>query len=444
MPFSLRSTIPAASQEEFEHSKDVYRRILERQIQDDLEALIDARHQLELPGPIALVNEDTRINLIERITKSLGWFYARLFPAVPAQASPDFQKLLEPVYDPQAGEVTTGAYLVLHALSRSYLGFTQPRFHDFVSSVLAREDLIANRIYSAVFAGHVATLIEFQNAVRTALLSKEEGEVGVWTGTEFKLGLDIIAPVLVREILKQWQQGATTTSDIVLQAHLAVALSYENRWTQSVASASSSRLQEQIKNSASFLAVSQEIAAAAEGALCIFEFASYAVGKGGLEKFAQAALSRIASGLGDIPRAWLSFGRFWSNNEAANLRQWLAEKGDLVNFAVDKYAGLANLRPQPKEQLPTYFGYLDLKPADRFEVVFGKQLSKAAASPTAWDLLEAAFQWFTGRRYLGGQAPVLPVAAVGSILKMLEVMYPEQFCCVRLNQTHPQVARGAA
>lgn len=347
--------------------------------------------------------------------------------------------MLEPVYDPQAGEVTTGACLVLHALSRSYLGFTQPRFHDFVSSVLAREDLIANRIYSAVFAGYVATLIEFQNAVRTALLSKEEGEVGVWTGAEFKLGLDIIAPVLVREILKQWQQSATTTSDIVLQAHLAVALSYENRWTQSVASASSPRLKEQIKNSASFLAVSQETAAAAEGTLCIFEFASYAVGKGGLEKFAQAALSRIASGLDDVPRAWLSFGPFWSNNEAANLRLWLAEKGDMVNFAVDKYAGLANLRLQPKEQLPTYFGYLDLKPADRFEIVFGKQLSKAATSPTAWDLLEAAFQWFTEHRHLGGQAPALPVAAVGSILKMLEVMYPEQFCCVRLNQTHPQL-----
>lgn len=93
MSFSLSSTIPAASQEEFERGKDVYRRILERQIKDDLEALIDARHQLELPGPIALVNEDTRINLIERITKSLGWFYARLFPAAPDHSGPDFPEI---------------------------------------------------------------------------------------------------------------------------------------------------------------------------------------------------------------------------------------------------------------------------------------------------------------------------------------------------------------
>ncbi|MFO1430127.1 MAG: hypothetical protein U1F76_08315 [Candidatus Competibacteraceae bacterium] len=448
MSFSLSSTIPADTQEEFEKNSFIFKSILEKQLKEDLATLINATQQVELPwaiGPIAVVNEDTRINLIERILNSLRWFYYQLFPAPSRQPHLPFQRLLEPIYQAEAKEVTSPAYLVVHALTRSYLAFTQPHYHDFLSSVLAREDLVLSNIYSAPFANHVATLIEFQNALRTALLSKEESEVGVWTGTEFRLEPDSVTSVLAREILKEWEGPTVIARDIVLMAHLAVALSYENRWTRSAPEAAlggsttgSSRLERQLGHAQDFLKNFAEEVSEAEGTLCIFEFASYAAGKGGLEKFAQTSLPPLFQEA--LPhRAWLSFGRFWSNNEAERLRAWLAKQTGPVKFTEDKYRRLANLRPQPLEQLRTLFAYFDPAPADRFEVLFNSQPPRVISALSVWELLSVAFRWFTARRSLGGQT-TLPVAAVGSILKMVEVIYPEHFCCVRINQAHPQLS----
>ncbi len=445
MLFSLSSTLSAATQEEFEQSKAIFETILQRQLKEDLNTLIQAKQPVDLPwviGPIAVVNEDTRINLIERILNSLGWFYQQLFPEPPRQPRLPFAQLLEPIYHPQTREITSLAYLVVHALTRSYLAFTQPHYHDFLSAVLAREDLVSNNVYSAPLANHVATLIEFQNGVRTALLGKQESEVGVWTGTGFKLDPDSVAPILWREILQEWQGGAAISREAVILAHLAVALSYENRWTKSAAEAAPDgsalpRIERQIAEAQRVLKQLGELgedALAAEGVLCIFEFASYAVGKGGLEKFAQTSLAPLLQA--PLPqRAWLSFGRFWSNNEAARLRDWLARQQAPVRFAEDKHHRLATLRPQPYEQLRTLFAYLDPTPADRFEILFGE---KPASSSSIWDLLSTAFGWFQQRRSLDGQT-TLPVPAVSSILKMLEVIYPDHFCCVRINQAHPQL-----
>lgn len=452
MSFSLSSTIPVDMPEEFESSKAIFKRILERQLKEDLGTLIHAEQQVDLPwaiGPIAVVNEDARINLIERIRNSLSWFYHQIFPETPRQSRLPFSRLLEPIYHPDARAATSTAYLVVHALTRSYLGFTQPHYHDFLSSVLAREDLVINHIYPAPFASHVATLIEFQNAVRTALLSPEESEVGVWTGGEFRLDADSVAPVLWREIFRQWRNGAMIATDGILLAHLTVALSYENRWTRvtiaTVADGAvpSSRLERQLDHAQRFLKQVEQLEEStltAKGALCIFEFASYAVGKGGLKQFAQTSLPPLFSGYTQesLPhQAWLSFGRFWSNNEAARLRQWLARQKAPVKFAIDKHSRLANLRPSPSEELQTLFGFFDPTPADRFEILFDSPPPTAPAPDSAWELLSTAFRWFTRRRILGGQT-ILPVAAVGSILRMLEVIYPDLFCCVRINQAHPQ------
>ena len=108
MSFSLSSTIPVDTLEEFESSKTIFKRILERQLKEDLDTLIHAEQQVELPwaiGPVAVVNEDTRINLIERIRNSLRWFYHQLFPEPPRQSQLPFPRLLEPIYHPAAGEV---------------------------------------------------------------------------------------------------------------------------------------------------------------------------------------------------------------------------------------------------------------------------------------------------------------------------------------------------
>jgi hypothetical protein len=129
---------------------------------------------------IGTVDPDTRIDLDERIRNSLRWFREVLSEPSSTPALP-FRRLLEPLHDPATQRVTTPAYLVVQALLGSYLGFTQPHYHNFLSSVLARDELMASG-YPEAFANAIAALIEFQNSVRTALLGESEREIGLWTG----------------------------------------------------------------------------------------------------------------------------------------------------------------------------------------------------------------------------------------------------------------------